>query len=944
MTYPCRLIFGTLAIIVAPLLSARELVVDARGGADYSTLTSAAAAVQAGDTLVIAKGSGPYRETLYIKVSGQPNAPVLVEGNGETITGFDPLVFKQDGEAWTARLPQAFPVVITYQGKRILQDPVSDEFLGPIKLLPDNRTVQLLPGASPQGWEASARDCPVRIVDSSHQTYRNIIATGGTNDGYNIHGKGEGLRFENIIGANNLDEGFSAHDDTTTEIKGGDFWGNDNGISNNLNAVMTATGVRIYDNIGWGLGFSGNTVSHLTDLRIWGNGMAQVRFEGKASGSCDQVLVWQPTWTTRPWKTYKESSTSKAAPTAFRGDAEKPSPDLWKGFPQLATTPPPTSPTALAVSTTPKASPTATPSPATPKAAPTPAAKPSAAPASTSATSAPAANLSTVNFTRLIRDAVKAGQPTLRLPAGTYRIDETIVIADARNLEIDGTGVTLVMTSRRRGIFYLSNSDRLTIRGLTLDYDPLPFTQGKVTKADGKSFEFEIHDGYPDIAADYAGAPAHLFTPEGKRHTDAMDFYKPRIEVLSPRKGIAHTSDKWPASLAPGDQVVFDRRGIDRANAIEVRNNTGPVVLEDFNLLSSPALGVAGRYCEAPVIFRRFFLRPGPLPVGATAPRLFSTNADAINFVQCRQGPVIENCEISHQGDDALNVHGVFLPVSRVVSPTRFLTVFPHGPAGFTNPMRAGDSLRLYSENNFALAGTANFKAIQVVPGDNGFTKDDVKKLYPAHGSNEFTVYQVDLTEPAPLVAGQWFDSPAVNGDGYIVRNSYFHDNRGRGLRLMASNGLVENNRFERLTKSAISIGPELGYWREAGWVKNLRITGNSIRDIGVDASLAATGSYVPGAIGIFVRTENGKPPYPAGNEDIVIENNTIDGSSVAGIHAYAVRGLTIRNNTLKRTNLTRSAGATDPINQLVTTGPISTEGVAGVVSEWNTITPPTAR
>jgi parallel beta-helix repeat protein len=156
----------------------------------------------------------------------------------------------------------------------------------------------------------------------------------------------------------------------------------------------------------------------------------------------------------------------------------------------------------------------------------------------------------------------------------------------------------------------------------------------------------------------------------------------------------------------------------------------------------------------------------------------------------------------------------------------------------------------------------------------------------------------------------------------------------------MAGDGLIENNRFERLTKSAISIGHELGFWREAGWVKNLRITGNTLRDIGVDASLSAIGSYVPGAIGIFVRTENGKPPYPPGNENILIENNTIDGCSVAGIHVYAASGLVIRNNTLRNTNRVRAAGWTDPVNHLVTSGPISTEGVTGATLENNTVAP----
>lgn len=899
-------------------LFARELNVDARGGAEYSTLASATAAARAGDTIVLAKGSGPYRETLYIKQSGTAEVPIVVEGNGETVTGFSPLVFQREGDVWTARLPQPFPSVIAHNGVRILQD-ISGAFLGPIKLREDNRTVELLPGASPEGWEASARDVSVRVTDASHHVYRNLVATGGTNDGFNIHGAGKNLRFENITAANNLDEGFSAHDDTVCEILGGAFWGNDNGLSNNLNTVMTATDIKIHDNLGWGLGFSGNTVSHLTNVQIWNNGLAQVRFEGKASGTLKNVVAWAPSWTGRPWLTYKESSTSKAAPTIYRGESPAPSPELWQGTLEIGATPPPASPAAITTPVGPQVT------------------RPVVF---STATASASVNPAAVNVAALIRQAIKSGQTSLTIPAGTHRVSETILIDDARNLIIEGTGVTLVMTQGHRGLLRINRADRLQLRGFTLAYDPIRHTQATITRLAANSFDFTVQDGYPDLTPDYSRPPAHLFTAAGRRHPDAFDFYKPALTLATPRTGTATAPSSWPATLAAGDQVVFDRRELDRANAVEIRENKGPVLFEDVTVLDSPALGFAGRYCEAEVILRRVVIRPGPPPSGARQPRLFSTNADAVNFVQCRIGPRLEACDFSGMGDDSLNVHGYFLPVVRVLSPTVFLTALPNGPSDLVKPLRRGDALRIYEPGAFSVISGATFRSIRALPDVGDVTDAEMKVLYPIGLGRIFTVYQVELDAPAKLVAGQWFDCPAVNSGGFVVSDSYFHDHRGRGLRIMAGDGVVENNRFERLTKSAISVGPELGFWREAGWVKNLRITGNKIRDVGIDRSLAANGSYVPGAIGVFVHTQSGKPPYPPGNEDIVIENNLIDGSSVAGIHAYAAAGITIRGNTLRRTNLVRTAGSSDPVNHLVTTGPISTEGVAGVKLENNTIAP----
>jgi hypothetical protein len=338
--FPWCVIVGTL---LSASLFARELKIDARGGSEYTTLAAASSAAKPGDTLILARGSGPYRETLYIKQSGTEDAPIIIEGNGETVTSLAPLVFQREGETWIARLPLPFPCVIMHHGGRVLQDPAApaDAFLAPIRLREDKRTVELLPGASPEGWEASASDCPVRILNTSWQTYRNIVATGGTNDGFNLHGEGNGLLFENITGCNNLDEGFSSHDKMLCEIRGGDFWGNDNGIANGPTCRLS--NILIHDNLGWGLVLNSSSAIHLSDVKVWGNGMVQIYFGPNANGSSDRVFAWAPAWPSRPWRSYTESSTSKAPALALRF-AETVDQSKWQGFPEIASTPIPTTP------------------------------------------------------------------------------------------------------------------------------------------------------------------------------------------------------------------------------------------------------------------------------------------------------------------------------------------------------------------------------------------------------------------------------------------------------------------------------------------------------------------------------------------------------------------------------------------------------------------------
>ena len=881
--------------------AARELRVDQRGGADFKTLRDAAATLAPGDTLVIAKGSGPYRESLWIRQSGTAAAPIKVEGNGETITGFVTLRgFQRSGDTWRCRLPKPFPLVLTFQGERILQDYATGGFLGPVKLLEDNQTIELAPGTSTEGWEVSSLGSAVQISDASHHVYRDIVATGGTNDGFNLHGTGVGLRFENIIAAQNLDEGFSAHDAMECEIINGDFWANDNGLANLGKSVLRAKDIKCHDNLGFGFFLAGEARGELAGVNAWGNGASQIRFDRETSGTCQDVRAWPRTSAGRPWIAYQESKKLKTADTLGNAAAD-PDPAKWTGRPTVIKDQ-------------------------------SPGANVAALPLS------PQVSDASTELAARIWAAATAGDTKVRLPAGVVRLEGTIELQGLKNLEIDGTGTTLVMT-RSAAVLRIKECSDITIRGLVIDYDPIPFTQGTVTRADDSTIEFDVHDGYRDLTADFQNAPSHFFSANGRRHPGSDDFNQFQLEVLSPRKGRARLKSKLPATLAPGDKLALDLRRAG-GSAVEIRNCAGPVLLEDVVLQASPSLCFVGRYCEGVVTFRRVTIRPGPAPKGALEPRLLSSNADGVNFVQCRRGPVIEHCDFSGMGDDSMNVHGFFFPIVRVLSPTQFLAAYKYGPGEFTAPMRAGDVLRFYRPGDFAITGEAALAAIVPLASPGDVTAQEIRSHFPTYHSDVYTVYQVDLASPAEIKPGQWFDMPAVNSPGFVVSDSYFHDHRGRGLRIMASNGVVANNRFERLTKSAISVGPEFGYWREAGWVNNVRITGNTLRDIGVDHSLAADGSYVPGAIGVFVRTDNAAPPYPADNRSILIENNRIENCSVAGIHGYGVRDITVRNNTLVNTNTARPAGHTDPVTRLVTTGPVSLDGVAGATVEDNRFTP----
>lgn len=297
----------------ASMADAATLRVDRRGGSDFTSLSAAAEAAKPGDTIEIVKGSGPYREMLYVKASGTEAAPIVIEGNGELITGFEPLRgFKEENGQWVCELPRKFPCVLTDQGERLVVSPETNQPTRHAIFNADRTRLTLRPGVKPEGWEISSRAFAVRVYNSSHHIYKNIRASGSLNDAFNLHGEGVGLVFENIEGFNNLDEGFSAHDKIQCRVKGGKLWGNDNGLANSGDSKMDAEAIDVFANLGFGF-FLTKCSARVDGLRVWDNGLAQIYISSGCDVTFKNTEAYSPAWRDRQWESYFESNQSKVS-------------------------------------------------------------------------------------------------------------------------------------------------------------------------------------------------------------------------------------------------------------------------------------------------------------------------------------------------------------------------------------------------------------------------------------------------------------------------------------------------------------------------------------------------------------------------------------------------------------------------------------------------------
>ena len=137
---------------------------------------------------------------------------------------------------------------------------------------------------------------------------------------------------------------------------------------------------------------------------------------------------------------------------------------------------------------------------------------------------------------------------------------------------------------------------------------------------------------------------------------------------------------------------------------------------------------------------------------------------------------------------------------------------------------------------------------------------------------------------------------------GNVIRNNYFHHHRARGMRIMALNGIIENNRIEQLEQQGISVGASYGLWTEAGWVENIIIRNNLVDTVCLGGAAFNQNSYSPGAICTFSHNDFGGGKhysFPACNKGVVIENNRINNCALAGIHLISSYGAVVRNNVI---------------------------------------------
>jgi hypothetical protein len=503
----------------------------------------------------------------------------------------------------------------------------------------------------------------------------------------------------------------------------------------------------------------------------------------------------------------------------------------------------------------------------------------------------------TEDLRALIATELAAGNKRIVIPHGRYRVQANrgthLVFSDLTDVEIIATNVELVCTSTVRALWF-QGCTNVTLRGLTVDYDPLPFTQGRIiAMAPDKSWmDFEVARGYPENGLEER---IQIYAPEtgGLRRGDAQ--WKPEIEALGGhryrvRKAGNYRFDPEQDSERVGDILVtnnaFGKPG--SPHAIELHGCKG-MRFEDITVFASPSFGFFERHCDGSTYLRCIVAHRDPAddPVKRAQPRMRSLNADAFHSKDAGKGPAIIACTARFQGDDCVNINGRYHYVRGARGrEVRIAVIDSH------SRIKAGDPVEFLPYSG-PRPPDAVVMAMQPDPTPvTGEEKAFVRKLGLDHrvrtalleGTAQF--HTLTLDREVTLQTGSALCCPLRLGNGFAVKDCDFGDNRSRGILIKASKGEVSGNRITNSRMAAVLISPEF-WWMEAGMSSDVVVRDNLIK------------GCLQTPIQIHARGGN-RQLLPVGAlRNISILNNRIENCEWPLIHVTSTSNLTIKGNIL---------------------------------------------
>lgn len=497
-------------------------------------------------------------------------------------------------------------------------------------------------------------------------------------------------------------------------------------------------------------------------------------------------------------------------------------------------------------------------------------------------------------------------------PGATYELDAGITgqfaidTANVNDLIIEGNNAHILIKNHAHvGFLRLQNSNRVTVRRLIIDWDPLPHTlldvinvnrtdstvlniNVRLRRVNGQQSPFypAIYNN-PSFTKYWSWAYLIDTTDPGslkKINNNTIGILPEDVTPLAckdtPVYNIYHTGTRAGQYFAVGDVL-----------SIVARDNVGPLVSTRrctdlvFDSLINYASPI-GCYYSYDGSDMKILNCQTPLKDGS---RFVSANADGVHCRANAMGPWVENSVFIGNADDGVALYNKGIFVKSKVNPNT-LTV----TANELMNLRKGDVFRVFTPKTGKVM-SPNF-TVDTVYLQSGAYRVQFSPAIPGNDYDSLTdIGLTDLQQNVQLY------NTSLRNERFMIRNNRFTV-RARGSIIRSAKGMVENNQYYSCSSPGIALYNEAAFWYNGLYSRDVWILNNDLRTCGFD-NLGADA----GAINIRLNKidsagpnnhfDDALSPYSLDHAHVVIKNNTIRNFAQHGISLFNAAHCTIQEN-----------------------------------------------
>ncbi len=494
---------------------------------------------------------------------------------------------------------------------------------------------------------------------------------------------------------------------------------------------------------------------------------------------------------------------------------------------------------------------------------------------------------------------LRGGKVRLVFEKGVYNIKDTyskdvekmlFTLKNVSDVEIDANGATFIIENPAYGLLDIQKSQRVIVKNMTIDYNPIPWTESTVEKIDEAKnmLTVKVRKGFPSLEEKMFSAEnvsnwayqLHHSIPgrlkeDSARHNGIKAVKKISDDTFEVTMGSKITAKNYFYEV--GDRLGMLAR---RSNKISLflAQYSDDVTYMDITAYATPSFFYKSLHSN----FMNFLRCKGLIKDG----RWRGGDADFVHLQNNKNGPWIEGCVVEGIADDSLVFYTRPFYVTNVSQDGKTLTInraiWPRGsealiegdifvgaPLLFINPISGGVIARLE---------VASFNEKDSTITLNG-----------------------DVAIPAELIGSDSSKVQVFNeafSKNFVVKNNILRNSRRFGLYWKGSNGLIANNHFEGLSSDAITLHNEASA-PNGPFCSDVVIMNNTIKDCGFDS--AYNNEPYGASISVYSRPSvGGKVSEAVGcHKNILIDGNSVEGWNNNAIQVMNAENVVITKNKI---------------------------------------------